>query len=241
MIYHVLPGDAVAEEFKKTKIRGEVIVCRECLAVGDVDADILPDFWEQRARFILSEYGEDEIVYHETVADELAVLLDLGSDDEVNLWFEYELFCSVNMWFCLWLLSETGAAVFRVEPVVLKPEDRWDGFGNLGSVDLQKCYGRRVRFTPKEIQLGADLWNAFRKNDHERLIELSKAEQGRFPYLAEVCDAAIERVTRPAEIVAEIQFEGKTEFEEIFAEFKRRAGVYGYGDLQVQRIIDGSS
>ncbi len=241
MIYHVLPGDAVAEEFKKTKINGELIVCRECLAVGDVDADILPDFWEQRARFILSEYGEDEIVYHETVADELAVLLDLDTDDEVNLWFEYELFCSVNMWFCLWLLSETGAAVFRVEPSVLKAEDRWDGFGKLGSADLQKCYGRRVRFTPNEIQLGADLWNAFRKNDNERLIELSTTEQGRFPYLAEVCEAAIERDTRPAEIVAEIQFEGKTEFEEIFAEFKRRAGVYGYGDLQVQRIIDGSS
>ncbi len=241
MNYHVLPGDAVAEEFKKTKINGEVIVCRECLVVGDVDADILPDFWEQRARFILSEYGEDEIVYHETVADELARLLDLNSDDEVNLWFEYELFCSVNMWFCLWLLSETGAAVFRVEPSDLKAEDRWDGFGFLGTSDLQKCYGQRVRFTPKEIQLGADLWNAFRKNDHERLIELSKSEEDRFPYLAEVVEAAVERETRPAEIVAEIQFEGKSEFEDIFPEFKRRAGVYGYGDLQVQRLIEGVS
>ena len=143
MIYHVLPGDAVAEEFKKTKINGEVIVCRECLAVGDVDADILPEFWEQRARFILSEYGEDEIVYHETVADELAKLLDLDSDDEVDLWFEYELFCSVNLWFCLWLLSETGSSVYRVEPAVLKDEDRWDGFGNLSAADLRKCYNRR--------------------------------------------------------------------------------------------------
>ena len=59
MNYQVLPGDAVAEEFRKTKIDGNVIICRECLIVGDVDADILPEFWEQRARFILSEYGED--------------------------------------------------------------------------------------------------------------------------------------------------------------------------------------
>lgn len=238
MIYHVLPGDAVAEEFRKTKINGEVIVCRECLAVGDVDADILPEFWEQRARFILSEFGEDEIVYHEKVADELAKLLDLDSEDEVNLWFEYELFCSVNMWFCLWLLSETGAVVFRVEPSVLKAEERWDGFGYLGTADLQKCYGQRVRFSPNEIELGANLWNAFRKGDNERLIELSKTDQNRFPYLAEVVEAAIERHTRPAEIVAEIQFEGKTELDDIFPEFKRRAGVYGYGDLQVQSLID---
>ena len=238
MIYHVLPGDAVAEEFKKTKINGEVIVCRECLAVGDVDADILPEFWEQRARFILSEYGEDEIVYHETVADELAKLLDLDSDDEVDLWFEYELFCSVNLWFCLWLLSETGSSVYRVEPAVLKDEDRWDGFGNLSAADLQKCYDRKTKLTDDEITLGAALWNAFRKGDNAALKEFSAADNAAFPHLAEVCEAAIERSTRPAEIVAEIQFEGKTEFEDIFPEFKRRAGVYGYGDLQVQRIID---
>ena len=238
MIYHVLPGDAVAAEFKKTNIGGETIVCRECLAVGDVDADILPDFWEQRARFILSEYGEDEIVYHETVADELARLLDLDSEDEVNLWFEYELFCSVNLWFCLWLLSDTGASAYRVEPAELKDEDRWDGFGNLSAVDLQKCYDRKTKLTDDEITLGAALWNAFRKGDNVRLKELSASDQAAFPHLAEVCEAAIERSTRPAEIVAEIQFEGKTEFEDIFSEFNRRAGVYGYGDLQVQRIID---
>ncbi len=238
MIYHVLPGDSLVGEFKKTNIRGEVIVCRECLVVGDVDADSLPDLWDHRARFILSEYGEDEIGYHEGVAAELARLLDLDDIDEVNLWFEYELFCSVNMWFCLWLLRETGAAVFRVEPVVLKDDERWDGFGYLDFAELQKCYGRRVRFTPKEIELGADLWNAFRKNDHEKLIELSKAEQKCFPYLAEVCEAAIERDTRPAEIIAEIQFEGKTELDEVFPEFKRRAGVYGFGDLQVSRLLD---
>ncbi len=238
MIYHVLPGDSLVEEFKKTNISGDVIVCRECLAVGDVEADNLPDLWDQRARFILSEYGEDEIVYHETVADELSRLLDLDDTDEVNLWFEYELFCSVNMWFCLWLLRETGAAVFRVEPAVLKDEERWDGFGYLGFAELQKCYEQRVRFTRKEIELGAELWNAFRKNDHEKLIELSKAEQNCFPYLAEVCEAAIERDTRPAEIIAEIQFEGKSEFDEVFPEFKRRAGVYGFGDLQVSRLLD---
>jgi len=44
MSYHVLPGDSLVAEFAKTGIGGDVIVCRECLIVGDVDADILPDF-----------------------------------------------------------------------------------------------------------------------------------------------------------------------------------------------------
>ena len=39
MIYQVLPGDSLVEGFHKTDIVGEVIVCRECLIVGDVSGD----------------------------------------------------------------------------------------------------------------------------------------------------------------------------------------------------------
>lgn len=241
MIYHVLPGDAHVEEFKKTKIDGEMIVCRECLSVGDVDADSLPEFWEQRAHFILSEYGEDEIDYHEKVADELAKLLDVGKDDEINLWFEYELFCSVNMWFCLWLLSETEAQVYRVEPIVRSEADRWLGFGNLTADDLKTGFDARTKFTAEEIALGSALWNAYRTNDNTKLGELSTTTSACFPYLKEICEAAIEKDTRPHEIIAEIQFEGKTEFDEIFSEFTRRAGEYGFGDLQVKKLVERSS
>lgn len=237
MNYHVLAGDSLAEEFKKTGIEGNVIICRECLIVGDVDADGLADFWEQRARFILSEYGEDEIVYHETVADELARLLDLDPDYEITLWFEYELFCSVNMWFCLWLLSQTEATVYRVEPAVRPEQDRWLGFGNLDAADLKICHDARIKLNPDDIALGAALWNAYRKDDHAALAELGNTLSPCFPYLREVVQAAMDRDTRPAEIIAEIQFEGKTEFDDVFAEFTRRAGVYGYGDLQVERLL----
>lgn len=241
MIYHVLPGDSLVPEFKKTAIDGDVIVCRECLIVGDVDAETLPEFWEQRARFVLFEYGEDEFEYHDKVADELAKLADLDADDEVNLWFEYELFCSVNMWFCLSLLSETNATVYRVEPAALSEEDRWSGFGKLNAADLQDCFDARTLLTRDDIALGAELWNAYRKNDHDRLKQLSTAASPAFPYLAEVCAAAVEKDTRPAEILAEIEFEGKTDFDEIFAEFTRRAGVFGLGDLQVRRLIEHRS
>jgi len=238
MIYHVLPGDAQVEEFKKTKIDGEVIVCRECLIVGEVDAETLPEFWEQRGRFIMSEYGEDEIEYHEKVADELSRLLDVDSEDEVNLWFEYELFCSVNMWFCLWLLSETGASVYRVEPIVRSEADRWLGFGKLDADGLKTCFNSRTKFPAEDVALGAALWNAYRNNDNAKLTDLSNSTSACFLYLREVCEAAMEKETRPRDIIAEIQFEGKTEFADIFPEFTRRAGVYGFGDMQVKRIME---
>ncbi len=234
---HVLPGDSLRPEFEKTNLDGDIIVCRECLISGDVDADSLPEFWDQRARFILSA-GEDEIEYHEKVADELARLLDIPEGAQVNLWFEYELFCSVNMWFCLYLLQETGAEIYRVEPRVLKADDRWKGFGGLDSEALTTCFKGRNKLTPEDVALGADLWNAYRHNDHARLQGLSKANSANFPYLEEVCGAAIDKETRPLEILRDIHAEGFNTFPEIFPEFVSRAGIYGFGDVQIKYLLE---
>ena len=85
MIYHVLPGDAQVEEFKGSNIEGELIVCREALISGPIDAETDEQFWNERAQHIVSAYGEDEIIYHEKVADELARLADVDADDGVPL------------------------------------------------------------------------------------------------------------------------------------------------------------
>lgn len=238
MIYHVLPGDAQVEEFKKSGIDGEVIVCREALISGPIDAEDLHDFWDERAAFILTEYGEDVIDYHEKVADPLSRLAELDSDDEVNLWFEYELFCSVNMWFCLSLLSETNATVYRIEPIGLDVEQRWDGFGKFTADDMRAAFELRSKFSDKELRLGASLWKAYSIRDVELLKKLSGSDTQCFPYLGEVAAAAIEQDIRPLEVVREITSGGETDFGKIFIEFKKRAGVYGYGDLQVERLLE---
>lgn len=238
MIYHILPGDAQVKEFNKSGLEGKVIVCREALIDGPIDADALHEFWEQRARFVVASHGSDEIEYHEKVAGELILLTELESDDEVNLWFEYELFCSVNMWFCLSLLSETEATVYRVEPIGLDVEKRWDGFAFFDADDLRACAELRTKLTAEDIELGTKLWNAYRHRDHTALRDLSKTESAAFPYLAEVTAAPIDQDIEPLEVVRSITATGETDFAKIFAEFKKRAGVYGYGDVQVQKLLD---
>lgn len=238
MIYHVLPGDAQVEEFKKTDIDGEMIVCREALVCGPTDAETAEEFWNERAQFIVTEYGEDEIDYHEKVANELLKLADVTYDDEVNLWFEYELFCSVNMWCCLSLLSASNAAVYRVEPIGLDSDKRWDGFGKFDSTDLKASFELRTKFTNDEIELGRKLWEAYRKRDYKALTSLGNDKSPCFPYLNEVVAAATEQEIRPLETLREIRSHGETDFGKIFVEFKKRAGVYGYGDTQVQRLLD---
>ena len=136
------------------------------------------------------------------------------------------------------MLKDSGATVYRIEPSVLAPKHRWKGFGELKPSGLEKCFEDRTELTAEDLKLGADLWQAFRTDDHRSLKELSTSPSPAFPYLAQVCEAAIEKDIRPIEALREIQKEGITEFADIFAEFQKRAGVYGYGDLQVQSLLD---
>ena len=234
MIYHVLPGDAQVNDFRGTGLEGDVLTCREALIEGDVSGDTLGDFFNNRAAF----HKEDPASYEANVALQFRRLQDIVPSDEVNLWFEYDLFCAVNMWFCISLLHSTGADIYRVAPSHLSFEDRWNGFGNTNARILKECYLDRLKMSDSEIKLGAELWNAFRRKDTAEMLILTSNPQTAFPYLDEVGRAAADLDSKPAEIVRDIKREGRTELKEIFPEFRTRAGVYGFGDLQVMRLID---
>ncbi|MEQ1762649.1 MAG: DUF1835 domain-containing protein [Pyrinomonadaceae bacterium] len=238
MIYHVLPGDAQVEDFRKTEIPGELIVFREALVTGPLDPIGPNEFWDARAKFILSEYGEDEIAYHEKVADEILRISDIEADDEVNLWFEFELFCSVNFWYCLNELKDSGARAFRVAPVNLEPDDVWKGFREHGSDDLAAAFESRTEVSQDDLEHGAKLWDAYRNRDGASLRQLADYRSSSMPFLKEVAEAASEIDSRPLQILREIRPEGFASLEEVFPEFKKRAGVYGFGDLQVERLLD---
>ena len=238
MRVHVLPGDALAEEFKKNNLEGAIVVCRECLVDGDVKAENLEEFWQIRAGFIGESYDEEKEKYFTHVQSEFEMLKSLAAADaEVNLWFEHELFCQVNMWFCLYLLEKSEAKIFRVAPIVRESDDIWKGFGSLSAEDLEQCFAERIEFSKADIQLGASLWKAFQNSDYDALEKLSASESKCFPYLKEVCRAEIEKSARPRRILEGIIANGKTEFADIFPEFSIQAGVYGFGDSQVKRIL----
>ena len=237
MIYHVLPGDAQVADFQETGLEGEMLVCREAFIEGDLSGDTLDEFFSTRAAFIKQTSHEDTSDYSVKVASQFRPLRDLIGSDELNLWFEYELFCAVNMWFCLSLVEHSGAVVYRVPPAHFTYEDRWYGFGNADAEMLRECFTHRLRLADSEIALGADLWRAFKRRDGETILRLTSTPTEVFPYLDEVGRAAARLDSLPAEIIAEIKSEGINNFSEIFSEFRRRAGVFGFGDAQVRNLM----
>ena len=238
MKLHVLPGDAIVETFNAADIDGEIAVCRECLIEGDVSGETLAAFWKKRAEFLASANGETDARYMANVAGELEKLTALSTEDSVFLWFEYELFCQVNYWFCLDLLEGSSADVFRVVPIVRDEASKWQGFGRLSAEDLKTSFAARVQLTSDDTRLGSELWQAYRTHEWDELRRLSETASSAFPMLKETAEAAIAKDERPQAILREILEEGTSGFEEIFEKFSARAGVYGFGDSQVRRILE---
>lgn len=237
MNVHVLAGDALAEDFQKTLIAGETVVCRECFIEGHLKADDLNDFWQKRAAFISTSHDESPADYFSKVVREFEKLEHHNNaETEINLWFENELFCQVNLWFCLNLLQGGDAKIYLVSPLRDKI-DIWKGFGGSPAEDLEKCYAERIKLTKDEITLGADLWSAYQNADHEALKKLSAEKSRCFFFLDDVCQAEIEKKSRPKQVLREIIAEGKTEFGEIFREFSKRAAIYGFGDAQLKKYL----
>jgi hypothetical protein len=238
MRVHVLPGDAYVDTFRETGIDGEVVVFRECLVEGDLWGPSLPEFWKTRENYLSSTYPEPDNDYQDSVAGEIERILKHDAGDEICLWFEYELFCSVNYWFCLNLLRDTRARVFRVSPTVRDEQSKWNGFGKMTADEMRVCWDARVALTVEDIEQGTELWHAFKTGNEIRIRKLGEYESSAFPHLREVTEAAAEKETRPKEIVRDIVRSGTHDFGKVFAQFAERAGVYGLGDAQVKRIFE---
>lgn len=242
---HVLNGDCLAQQLERTSNNKNLIVCRECLINGDLKAENLNDFWKLRAKFIASDYQTTTEEYLTKTVKEFERLKYLPENSEIYLWFENDLFCQANMWFVISLIfNQPSLNVYRVFPVVNQPQDIWRGFGNANTNDLEKAYQSKIKFTHNDLILGKNLWSAYQNSDFDALIKLSKTPTSCFQYLEEVCKAHIERfptdnsLPRPHRVIQDILNSHITNFDDVFIEFSKREGVYGFGDSQLKNIYN---
>ena len=140
--YHILNGDALKERFPST-ISGEIIIARECLVDGNINAPNLEEFFALRAEYISqldTKYAPGD--YYRDTVSEFERIKNIPTQSIINLWFEDDLFCQVNLWFVCSLLHNytRECQVFLVRPASHDPY----GFGGLDQAQLKKVYAERV-------------------------------------------------------------------------------------------------
>jgi len=245
MIHHILNGDSLAYSFPATKIAGETIVVREALIDGNLSAaKDLPEFWHNRAASI----GITELEYDTHVAKEFDKILTAPAGSVFYLWFEYDLFCQVNMWFVLSLInrltiSKNVFAVYTSYADKNHPQF-WNGFGPATTSELEYCFANSIPLHDSDISFGNALWIAYQANDQKELLKLSKKQSPTFPFIKAVIQAHLDRFPangdtgRPERIIEDIIKNISTDFPAVCKEFWKKESIYGFGDTQLKQIYD---
>jgi len=239
--YHILNGDALKERFPKT-IPGEVIVARECLVDGPVQSDSLSAFFKARAAFISQNYaGFTEHDYFDQTVPEFLKIQNISEHAAIHLWFEDDLFCQVNFWFVVHVLVQSNHKenLFLIRPAVHTPY----GFGGLSASELMDAFEHKTELTAlDELAL---LWKFYPKNDLENLSKTAQGLKNRYPFIPAAVEAHIARIPtagnlgRPTQSLLQIMDDfNTTDFATLFREFSKREAIYGFGDLQVQQLLD---
>ena len=236
-LYHLLNGDALKEQFP-ANITGKTIVFRECLVDGPVEAKVESTFFEKRILFLSQHYGaKGREEYNDVFLTELEKLNAIPKASPLFLWFEDDLFCQVNLWYCLHKLYKIGktSSIFLVRPLTFSPYS----FGGLNEKELEQCFKEAIPLT--DLTLWKTLWEAYQNNEVKQLTKI--AEDLAYPFVQNAVQAHCERLPtkghlgRPLERLKAIQHVLNTlHFGTIYQEFQRTEAHYGYGDLTVKRL-----
>ena len=240
--FHVLNGDALKEQFPDS-IPGETIVAREALVDGPVSGVSLEEFYATRKRYVAEAYGDKDDFYQTDVRSQFQQILDIPAGSIINLWFEHDLFCQVNLWFVASLIQRRKKAV-QVNLIRPTTSLEW-GFGGMSPDQLAEAYHEATPLDANHIELFARLWQLYQKGDHAVIVDEAEAFKSELPFVLEAASANLDRF--PADgspgrdyraVEDAVKRLGSEKFGPVFRAFHKEQAIYGYGDLQVKRIFD---
>jgi hypothetical protein len=172
-ILHILNGDSTLQSFEQTGLEGDTMVWHEVLSEGPLEKSISSaDFWENRSKWICETFNETPDNYQKRMIDQLATLNDAYG--EINLWFEFDLHCQVNLLGVINFLKQktdlSAPAVYLICPAKFLRKRIFRGMGELNAEELEYLYDNiRVQLSEIDFAIAAEAWDAYIKQDAEKL------------------------------------------------------------------------
>lgn len=164
-ILHVLNGTSTLHGFEQTGLEGDTMVWHEVLSEGPVEEDIASGhFWKKRSEWICKTFGENPDEYARKVEEPLSQLYEPYR--EINLWFEFDLHCQVNMLGVIEMLSKhtdlSEPDLFLICPDSYPGMDNFRGMGELNGHQLEYLFDNiRVQLGEPDFVIAAEAWQAY--------------------------------------------------------------------------------
>ena len=172
-ILHILNGDSLVHGVKSLNLEGTQLVWREMLCAGPTSMEVGGDqFFEKRSDFLRDRYEITEASYQEAFASPLASIDQIKSFEEINLWFEYDLFCHINLLGALAWISqhEFNGKIYHVCSGRIKGASKLVGLSELSPAQLASHYKNKKELSTEDIESAYEIWTLYCENDHNALI-----------------------------------------------------------------------
>ena len=245
---HITNGDSLTEKMGRLHLSGEVVIWREMLCEGQTIQEIGSDeFIKTRQLFLEKFYQIQPIDYEVKFVSQLKKLAQAKDYDEIILWFEFDLFCHINMVAAISYLfqQEIDKPIYLVCSKRLKGEKELQGLSQLTDKELLNHFNHRILLNKEDLELAELVWKLYCGSNPLRLKPEIK-KNSNFEYLSSCLRAHIERFPNiksglnslEANLLKLINSHHITSHNQLLGYALEYQGYYGYGDSQMLRIID---
>jgi len=242
---HIVNGDSTAHILSKSSINGDVVVWREMLCEGPVFNDVGTDqFWKIRYEFYENEFGIKKLDYFDKSIKEIVKLEDLEGYKEVVLWFEYDLFCQVNlMALCFYLINSYRKDIRYFLICTGKDENKKElqSLADYSPESFDKLYRNKIKLNKNDLHFASACWRVFVKNDLKELQNYSFDINAKFQYLDAAMLQHLKRFpdnngcNQIENRILEIIHSSEVDEDKIIKKlliWQKKETIYGFSDLQ---------
>lgn len=244
MLLQILNGDATRTVFDKSGIPGEALVWREMLSEGLTPPGCdMSLFFERRAAYLHEKYGINAQTYQADIAGARKTIQHAPRYEEIVLWFEFDLFCQVNLIFLITYLLKLNTPMPRVS--VVQPGNHpevpdFKGLGMLKPEHLPALFEKRSYLEAADWQLASAAWEAYTGRDPLALEALTHRAAPNLPFLGGAIQAHLQRLPSLETGLNSIEHFflekitiGPLSERALYSQFWNEMKIYGFGDFQL--------
>jgi len=243
---HITNGNVLTDYLRELDFTDDILTWQEMLCEGPTIPNInSQEFFTLRAQF-LKEHYNIEVNLNELQA-ELSKLNHAEKYAEINLWFEYDLFCHINLIGVINLIhqKEINKPIYLICSGRVEGEKRLKGLAELNPDQLKDHYANKILLKQEDIDLAIALWRTYCGKDHnilkpyivksssfEYMSNCLKAHLERFPHQKSGLSVLEDNILR---LVEKHPIKSKNHLLGYILNYQ---GYYGFGDMQLLRLIE---
>jgi len=249
-ILHITNGDSTTNYLRKLNFQGDFITWREMLCEGKTSTDVGSEhFWKSRFDFLKQSYKVTKKQFIDLTLKEYRNLCNHKSQEEIVLWFEYDLFCQINMIAVIsWLKRyRKGRKISLVCSGEVKGSNKLLGLAELTEKQLKEQYQNKTELTIDDIEYADYVWQLYCSDNPIKLQNVYQYQQNTtFKYLIDSLLVHLQRfpsigngLNNVENSILDITANSTLNSQdELIRELLQQENQYGFGDLQYKKQIN---